>query len=487
MSIQAVDAQRAYDTIIVGNGSIGLSLGLVLARRGLAVAVVGKSSRPFAASAAAGAMNGCFGEATPGLLRSEHGRAKLAMDVRATGMWDAWEQSLVEESDETAIRTANGTVVILNTIGIPEIDSAGYASIRAALEEYKEPYEDLDPADIPWLNPEPGSRPLRAMFIPGERAVNTIALLRGLGTAFTRAKGTLVDEHASGLQISGGKVTGVTFASGQTLSAPTVVLAAGAASYDLLAGLPEESRDLIPAMVCGYGIALLIGTTDGTVPDSVIRTPNRAFACGLHVVPRGEGRIYLGATNNISPQPRDSGKVGDLNLLLGCTRQLRTDLVEAAVERIMVGNRPVPLDGFPLIGELSAVGVSGLWMMTGTYRDGLHQSPLLAHEMGARILGEPHDKELDVFTPVRPPIQAMSREECLKTAVQHTLALGFEQDWDLPMEWPPIIEEQLERWYTELMDQFDSQFTPPPELLAYGEDDINDQLKKYYAAYKDSV
>jgi glycine/D-amino acid oxidase-like deaminating enzyme len=480
MITSSVDAGRTFDVIIAGNGSIGLSLGLVLARRGLSVAVAGKSSRPFAASAAAGAMNGCFGEATPGLLSSEFGRAKLAMDVRATGLWDSWEELLTEESDETAIRVADGTLVILNTIGVPEIDTAGYSAIRSALEEYKEPYEDLDPGDIEWLKPEPSSRPLRAMFIPGERGVDSAALLRGLATAFTRAKGVLVDEHAGGVCFSDGKATGVWFATGETLSAPTVVIAAGASSCDLLGDLPDEIRGRIPGMVCGYGVALQIATTDGTAPGSVIRTPNRAFACGLHVVPRGNGRIYLGATNNISPQPRDVGKVGDLNLLLGCTRQIRADLVEAAVERIIVGNRPVPFDGFPLIGEVTA----GLWMMTGTYRDGLHQSPLLARELSARILGEPCDEELNVFTPVRPPIQAMGREECLKTAVQHTLALGYEHDWDLPTEWPPIIGEQLERWYSELLDKLDSKFVPPPELLAYGEDDINEALKKYYAAYE---
>jgi len=481
MSISTVDTSRIYDAIIVGNGALGLSLGLVLARRGLEVALVGQFSRPFAASAAAGAMNGCFGEVTPGLLQSEYGRAKLAMDVRATAMWDAWEQLLIEESDEKVIRSAQGTIIILNTIGIPQIDSAGYESIRTALNGYKEPYEDLDPADIDWLSPEPSSRPLKAMFIPREHAVNSAALLRGLATAFTRANGTLVDAHAVSLRIDDGKVNGVTFASREPLLAPTVVLAAGAASVDLLSELPEDIRSRIPGMVCGYGVALLIGTDGGTVPNSVIRTPNRACACGLHVVPRGNGRIYLGATNNIAPRPRDSGRVGDLNLLLGCTRQIRTDLVEARVEKIMVGNRPVPLDGFPLLGE---VGAAGLWMMTGTYRDGLHQSPLLAHEFAARILGEAYDKDLDVFNPVRPPIQAMSREYCLKTAVQHTLALGYEQDWDIPMEWPPIIEEQLKQFYSKLLDEIDSDYTPPPELLAYGEDEINTALKKYYAAHK---
>lgn len=480
MSELSVDNARTYDVVIVGNGGLGLSLGLVLARQGLRAAVVGEASRPFAASAAAGAMNGCFGEATPGLLQSKYGRAKLAMDVRATRMWDEWEQQLIEESDEKSLRSANGTIVILNTIGVPEIDSAGYASIREALDEYQEPYEDLDPEEIDWLDPDPVSRPLKAMFIPNEHAVNTQALLRALSTAFTRAGGTLVDASVTELRIAGGKAEGAVLSTGETLSAPSVVLAAGAASHNLLDALPEDIRRRIPGMVSGYGVSLLIETAEGKAPDSVIRTPNRAFACGLHAVPRENGRIYLGATNNISPEPRDTPAIDDLNLLLGCTRQLRKDLVDGRVEKIYVGNRPVPLDGFPLLGE---AGVDGLWMMTGTYRDGLHQSPLLAHDFAARLTGGTYDTDLDIFTPVRAPIQAMSREECLEAAVQHTLALGYEHDWGIPVDWPPVIEEHLRRLYREALEEFDPAFTPPPELLASASEEINQALHTYYRAY----
>lgn len=482
MSILPSDAGRTYDAVIVGNGGLGLSLGLVLARRGLTAAVVGEASRPFAASAAAGAMNGCFGEVTPNLLRSRYGRLKLAMDVRAAGMWNEWEQSLLDESDEASIRTANGTVVILNTIGIPEIDTAGYAAIRQALDEYKEPYEDLDAEEVGWLQPVPTSRPLKAMFIPGEHAVDSGALLRGLATAFGRAGGTLVDGRVSDVRVDAGAATGVRLDTGDTLSAGTVVLAAGAVSHTLLGALPDDLRDRIPAMVSGCGVALLLETANGLIPDSVIRTPNRAFACGLHVVPRGNGRIYLGATNEISPEPSRTAAIGELNLLLGGIRQLRDDLVDGRVEKILVGNRPVPLDGFPLLGE---AGVAGLWMMTGTYRDGLHQSPMLAHEMAERILGESSDPELDVFTPVRAPIQSMTREQCLETAVKHTIAVGFEHDWSIPEDWPALIEEQLRRSYAQTLDEIDPQYTPPPELLFFVEPEIHTALRRYYGAYRD--
>ncbi|AOS62000.1 NAD(P)/FAD-dependent oxidoreductase [Actinoalloteichus hymeniacidonis] len=483
MSTNNSGDSKIFDAVVVGNGTLGLSLGLELARRGVQVAVLGKASRPFAASAVAGAMNGCFGEATPGLLQSEHGRTKLAMDVRATALWNDWEQSIIEASDERVIRSAEGTIIILNTIGVPEIDTAGYASIRAALDEYDEPYEDLDPDQIDWLAPEPTSRPMKAMFIPNEHAVDSAALLRGLATAFVRAGGTLIDEQAVEVLVDNGRATGVVLESTDVVSAPSVVLAAGVASGDLLGCLPPDVRARIPAIVSGYGVALLLETEDSTAPDHVIRTPNRAFACGLHVVPRGDGTIYLGATNNISTQPRTSARIDDLNLLLGSTRQMRSDLVEGAVHRIMVGNRPVPLDGFPLLGE---VGIDGLWMMTGTYRDGLHQSPLIAKDFAARLLGEEHDTTLDVFTPVRKPIQALSRQDCLETAVRHTLALGYEQDWGIPVDWPPLIEEQLRGMFQRSLDELHPTFVPPAELLAFDDPEITAALSAYYRAHDEA-
>lgn len=479
-----IHGSENYDVVVVGNGALGLSVGLALARQGVSVAVVGRTDRPTSASAAAGAMNGCFGEVTPQLLNSTAGRLKLDMDFQATGLWHDWEQRLVEESDETAIRTASGTTVILNTIGVHEIDTAGYEAIRTALEEYKEPYEDLDPADIDWLDPVPTSRPLRAMHIPGEHAVDALALLRALTTAFQRCGGVVLDDLATEIDLAAGddRVVGVRLASGAAVGTAQVVLAAGAATSTLLGCLDERTRNRIPRIVAGRGVALLVNTLDGAVPRSVIRTPNRAFACGLHVVPRGDGRIYLGATNELELLPGTAAAIGELNLLLGGTRQMRADLVEGWVEKILIGNRPVPLDGFPLLGE---AGVSGLWLMTGTYRDGLNQSPLLAQYMAARIQGEAHDTEWDIFTPIRRPIQTMSRQECLETAVKHTMGTGYEHDWSIMDDWPPMMEEQFRRAFDTTLGEIDPEFVPPPELLFFADEQIHTALRTYYRACRE--
>ena len=474
---------QTHDVVVVGNGVLGLSIGVELRRRGLQVAIVGEPARPEAASAAAGAMHGCFGEVTASLLRSEDGRAKLDMDVSATALWGAWLESLPGEPGDAEITTATSTVVMLNTVGVADIDTANYAAIRQALVEYDAPFEDIDPQDVSWLDPEQTSRPLRAMYLPGEGSVDASALLRRLETVFSREGGALVEELASEVTHEHGRVEGVALASGRRLAAPIVVLAAGARSHELLSCVPDVARR-VPSMVSGYGVSALVDTEDGSVPESVIRTPNRAFACGLHVVPRAGGTVYLGATNIISEQPRTTALLSDVQFLLGCAdRQVRRDFSEGGLRRLQVGNRPVPLDGFPLLGEVT----TGLWMMTGTYRDGLHQSPLLAREMSRRILGEEPEFDLDRFSPVRAPIQTMTREEIVEATITHMLATGYEHDWTLPVDWSPRIERHLRRFYTSIADELDPEYTPPPELLAAMQPGLDRALREYYAATRESI
>jgi glycine oxidase len=485
MHSYSVEGRHSYDVAVIGNGALGTSLALVLARRGLAVALVGEPARPWAASTAAGAMLGCFGEVTTAVLSTEEGRAKLDLDVRATAEWPAWLAELAEDTgDDRDLRAADGTVVMLNAVGMPEIDTGNYEAIRVALTEYGARFDDIDPADIDWLRPQPIARPLRAMYLPDEHAVDAGALLPLLTTAFTRAGGTLVPALAQEILTGAGRADGVRLADGERLSAPVVVLAAGVRCTDLLHGLPEIA-DRIPPMVSGYGVSVLVDTLDGTGPRSVLRTPNRAFACGLHAVPRPDGTFYLGATNIISPQPRTTAALSDVQFLLDCaTSQLHTDLSEGGLRRIQVGNRPVPADGYPLLGE---AGIAGLWMMTGTYRDGLHQSPLLAADLARQIAGEPSTLDLKRFTPLRAPLQSMTRAEIVDGTVTHMMATGHEHAWRVPAEWPPRMERHLRRWYTQQVELLDPEFTPPPELVAAMQPEIEAALRTYYAASRDAA
>ncbi|MCQ4083645.1 FAD-binding oxidoreductase [Streptomyces sp. RB6PN25] len=472
-----------FDVVIAGNGVLGLSLAWGLARRGQRVAVLGRPHRPWAGSAAAGAMLGSFGEVTTSLLASEYGRAKLELGIQATGLWPQWLAELEDQTEGAPVKTAEGTTVILNTIGTAEIDDANYNAIRAELTRYSEPFEDIEPTDLDWVDAEPISRPLKAFHIPGEHAVNAAALLERLESAVVRAGGTLVPEPATRVEHKGERVTGVVLASGERISGDHVMLAAGARTQELLDSLPVGPR--IPRLVSGYGVSSLIRTVDGTAPDSVIRTPNRSFACGLHVLPRGDDHVYLGATNVISVEPRDTAEMRDLVFLLQCAhRQVRRNLWNSDVTKIQVGNRPVSMDAFPLLGE---GGMTGLWIMTGTYRDGLHLSPLLAQDFTARILGEQPQADLARFTPVRQPLQAGTREEIVDVLVDHQMGIGYEQDWTIPVEWHQWIEMDLRPATLNWANELDPEFTPPAELLFASRFDpeLVSVLRKYYATCRE--
>ncbi len=469
-----------FDVIVVGNGILGLSLALTLIRKKLKVALVGETDRPWSASTAAGAMLGCYGEVTSSLLGNEYGRMKHEFAVRALKLWDDWLDKLEYTQDHTDIITANGTIVILNTIGYSKVDDVNFKAIRDSLKNHDEKFEDIDPIDIEWLDPYALSRPGKAIYIPNEHAVNPTVILQRLEKSFLLLGGALINEFGVKIESNAGQADALVLNSGKRLISNKIVLAAGVKSQDLLNTLPEIAVS-IPKLVSGRGVSALVSTADGSIPENVIRTPNRAFACGLHIVPRGKGEVYIGATNAIAPRVAQNPKTGNVvSLLESSYRQIRRDLQNGHLHRILTGNRPVSLDGYPLIGE---TGLKGLWMMTGTYRDGLTLSPYLAQEMAKLICGESTDPDIKIFSPVRTPIQPYTRQEIIKETVEHTLATGYETDWRIPGGWHEVIESDMYSLYEKFTNELHPSFTPPPDILiaATKHMSIRKILYKYYA------
>jgi hypothetical protein len=144
-------------------------------------------------------------------------------------------------------------------------------------------------------------------------------------------------------------------------------------------------------------VALLVRT--GVSLPYVIRTPNRDFACGLHLVPRRDGAVYVGATNRVwsVPPARDGAMLGELHFLLdGALRELHVDLRFAHLERALVGWRPIAVDRVPLVGQTRT---EGLLIATGTYRNGVLMAPLIS-EIVADLVQHGRTERTHPFSPL---------------------------------------------------------------------------------------
>ncbi|MEW9552296.1 NAD(P)/FAD-dependent oxidoreductase [Nonomuraea sp. NPDC050783] len=435
------------DIVIVGNGALGLFLADELAERGAgSVVVVGPRDREAGASQAAGAMLGCFGETTSESLRTEASRKRFELGVTAHDRWPGVIERLEPYSTTgSPLLVTPESHVVLNSIGA-ELDTVNFHAMIKALDEYGKPWAEIDPHDIPAFRPRPDTRALRAVHLPAEGAVDARGVLGALENRLRATDTVLVDQTVRTLVRNNGEVTGVELDNGHFIEAGSVVVAAGARS-EALVKTAIADLDMVP-MFPGLGFAMLARRTGGEKFRSVVRTPNRGFACGLHVVPGPGDLEYYGATNRLVDKVSSVTWMADVRFLAQYSmQQLDERVASHEVVRWLAGNRPVTLDGFPLIGWLP---VSGLYLMTGTYRDGFHCAPLLAEHVANELQGK--EGTIDpMFKPTRAPIATRTVEWSINEYVEHNLAAWFEPGAEAA---PQMTTAQIADYYRNMAVKF---------------------------------
>ena len=150
--------------------------------------------------------------------------------------------------------------------------------------------------------------------------------------------------------------------------------------------------------------------------------------------------------------------------------QINPALYRSQLLTTRTGNRPVTADGFPLIGETS---MEGLYILTGTYRDGFHKSPVLAEVIAEEILGEELTWQHN-YQPERSLIPTVNKEESIKVYLDHLIAAYYEHGWRAPKissqdATRQIAEEKIRKFY----DTHGFEFGISAEILLMHELDSN--------------
>ena len=273
--------------------------------------------------------------------------------------------------------------------------------------------------------------------------------------------------------------------SGEQFYSPKILLATGAHTQTFIDQIPEI-KNKIPLVLAGVGYALIIEDQKCSI-NHVIRTPNRAGACGLHILPRDENSFYIGATNNVYLKPKSTIKLGLSQFLMKCAiEQIDQNFYNCEVTKWIVGNRPLTIDTFPLMGSTS---VKGLYLMTGTYREGFHLSPHIAPYMASIILDE-NREENNLLKPERSFIKMMTIEESIDEYIVHYIAGCYEHGMNLPhflheKEFLKPIRSQILNLYEKIGIDFG--LSPEILLMVILSDDpksIINVLKEYFSYEK---
>lgn len=395
-----------FDVVVVGNGSIALALANRLKTRdsNLRIAVVGPAARKGGASLTAGAMINAWAEIGYGVFENPALADRAGLPIAAMAMWDDLHKELREfTADDLGI--AWGTYILNNAMGSPhETRAVDYIIDQMAKRQV--PYQIMSGSDVPWLQPEPRGQITRVVRVPDGR-FDPFKVLGAMEKAAAARRIEQVDGTVVALDVANGQRS-VKLSDGTVLAGKQIVLANGSFAQALIDQIPEL-RHAMPRLLWGAGSALDVSLPDwvkqyGGIDrsildiDHVVRSVDRGGACGLHVVPHGNGEYYCGASAGVWFNPEPKARVHAVHVLLrGLVEEIHKAFFFAGISIRGPGFRPTTIDAFPLLGESN---IEGVWLANGMKRDGFTCSPLIANELSSAMLGG-QSRLPERFKPVR--------------------------------------------------------------------------------------
>ena len=360
------------DVIIIGGGIIGLGLARELACRELSVTLLERHQPGREASWASAAMLAPQGELSEG--------AFLRLCLASNRLYPEYRAAVECEAGIQCYHREAGTLAL----AITDEDEA----------EFRHTYsrQQADGLQVEWIDgdrarefePALSGRVRGGMYLPGDRHIENRQLIPALEQACRRLGVEIVcGAQAREVLVKDGRAAGVATTVGNW-SAGTVVNAAGAWSAEI--NVPDEA--LRPCVFPVRGQMLAITLPGPKFLSRVVRSPRS------YLVPRHDGRLFLGATMEQVGYDKRNTVWGIAKLLAGA-QELFPGLEQCAIQEMWAGLRPGTPDHHPILGETA---LPGYLMATGMFRNGLLLAPVVAQTMADLITTGRTPELIDAFT-----------------------------------------------------------------------------------------
>jgi glycine/D-amino acid oxidase-like deaminating enzyme len=378
---------HSSDVIVVGGGILGVCSAYYVARSGASVTLL-EASEP-----GAGASGSSFAwiNATSKEPRSYHD-----LNRRGIEAYERLSQALAGTTSGSSSQSPGSPSEDIGLhlggslhLALTPDERAALSTRCEELRAWGYPVTWRDRRGIRDLEPDLAlpAEEIVAMHAEMDRWIDPPRLLSALLTAARQAGARIVLRNpVTGLRRDGDRVTGVAAAT-EEFSAGTVLLAAGTR---------------VPELAAGAGVTVPVERVPGllalTTPVSS-GGPRRVFyAPGIHARPTPDGRFLLAAadvddrTGEDTPVDPPPGWSAVLPERLA---RWYPALAAARMASARVCVRPMPADGFPIVGP--APGITGLYL--AATHSGITLGPLLGESIAREILtGNP----LALLAPYRP-------------------------------------------------------------------------------------
>lgn len=359
---------------IAGAGVIGLSCALELRRRGLQVTVFEAGAAMQESSWAAGGMLAVDDPENPAALHP--------LSVYSRGLY--------EEFLARITRLCGYPIPLRTHQTLQQAPSRNRALTASAVRLMHEEACEY----LPGLNASAPANTSSGWLLLDEASLDPRDLCTALPLA-VRAAGVDLREHQPVLRVSrAGKQVKIDTAQ-TTLEADGFLNCSGAWSGALSA---SAANDRAVAITPRKGQMMVVSAPHPPL-TCVLRSPE------IYVIPRGQGRLAIGATVEDAGFSKTVEKHA-LDLLRGRGAEWWPAIADAPLLECWAGLRPATEDGLPLLGAETSIADEAKacgrrWIAAGHYRNGILLAPGTACCMAALILGEQPPVELSAFAPDR--------------------------------------------------------------------------------------